>query len=209
MLLCMWETHIARHCLHRPTEFFYGKNQKVTPKANPTSIPMRTHQSSKPMVKPQKKTQNHPTAKNTKPTQQNQSGHVNLKNPNRLAKGNHVIGFPSKDFSSMEKCIAFNVMSIRKNSYCLVITNDYSRFTWVLFHAKKDETRDPEKTPYAWTMVSRQYSAARTPQQTKLLKEGTERLSRLHGPWCLSQSYQSSSGLKLLTNLALFKTEHY
>ncbi|KAL8223244.1 hypothetical protein R6Q57_020643 [Mikania cordata] len=25
--------HIARHCLHIPTEFFYEKNQKVTPKA--------------------------------------------------------------------------------------------------------------------------------------------------------------------------------
>ncbi|KAL8225885.1 hypothetical protein R6Q57_018442 [Mikania cordata] len=24
--------HIARHCLHRPTEFFYGRNEKVTPK---------------------------------------------------------------------------------------------------------------------------------------------------------------------------------
>ncbi|KAL8211270.1 hypothetical protein R6Q57_005707 [Mikania cordata] len=44
--------HITRHCLYRPTEFFYGKNQKVTPKAKPTSRPLRTDQSSKPRVKP-------------------------------------------------------------------------------------------------------------------------------------------------------------
>ncbi|KAD3067019.1 hypothetical protein E3N88_34899 [Mikania micrantha] len=100
-------------------------------------------------------------------------GHVNLKNLNRLAKGDHVIGLPSKDFSTIEKCIAcakgkqhkrphkpklftsissvlqllhmdlfgpVNVMSIGKKSYCLVVTDDYSRFTWVFFLAKKDET---------------------------------------------------------------------
>ncbi|KAL8224188.1 hypothetical protein R6Q57_019663 [Mikania cordata] len=66
--------HIARHCLHWPTEFFYGKNQKVTPKAKPASKPMRTDQSSKPKVKPQKMTQNHPTAKRDKPIKRTQSG---------------------------------------------------------------------------------------------------------------------------------------
>ncbi|KAL8218062.1 hypothetical protein R6Q57_021435, partial [Mikania cordata] len=40
--------HIVRHSLHRPTELFYGKNQKVTPKDKPASRPMRTDQSSKP-----------------------------------------------------------------------------------------------------------------------------------------------------------------
>ncbi|KAL8228375.1 hypothetical protein R6Q57_015959 [Mikania cordata] len=44
--------HIARHFLHRPTEFFYGKNQKVKPKAKPVTKPMRTEQSCKPRVKP-------------------------------------------------------------------------------------------------------------------------------------------------------------
>ncbi|KAD4180306.1 hypothetical protein E3N88_28897 [Mikania micrantha] len=116
-------------------------------------------------------------------------GHVNLKNLNRLAKGDHVIGLPSKDFSTIEKCIAcakgkqhkrphkpklfnsissvlqllhmdlfgpINVMSIGKKSYCLVVTDDYSRFTWVFFLAKKDEA--PE-------ILKKQYSAARTPQQ--------------------------------------------
>ncbi|KAL8214151.1 hypothetical protein R6Q57_003600 [Mikania cordata] len=46
--------HIARNCLHRPTEFFYGNNQKVTPKAKPTKPSMRTDQSSKPRMTPQK-----------------------------------------------------------------------------------------------------------------------------------------------------------
>src|SRR5581483_2432195 len=33
-----------------------------------------------------------------------------------------------------------NVMSIGKKSYCLVIIDDYSRFTWVYFLRTKDET---------------------------------------------------------------------
>nr|GFA58079.1 hypothetical protein [Tanacetum cinerariifolium] len=32
------------------------------------------------------------------------------------------------------------VKSLNKKSYCLVVTNDYSRFTWVFFLANKDET---------------------------------------------------------------------
>ncbi|KAL8204427.1 hypothetical protein R6Q57_010050 [Mikania cordata] len=46
--VCGRPGHIARNCLHRPTEFFYGKNQKVTPKAKPSIKSMRTDQSSKP-----------------------------------------------------------------------------------------------------------------------------------------------------------------
>ncbi|KAL8211319.1 hypothetical protein R6Q57_005756 [Mikania cordata] len=45
---------MARHHLHRTTEFFYGKNQKVKPKAILVTRPMRTDQSSKPRAKPQK-----------------------------------------------------------------------------------------------------------------------------------------------------------
>ena len=33
-------------------------------------------------------------------------------------------------------------MSIGKKSYCLVVTDDYSRFTWVFFLGSKDETTD-------------------------------------------------------------------
>ncbi|KAI3798902.1 hypothetical protein L1987_34186 [Smallanthus sonchifolius] len=35
-----------------------------------------------------------------------------------------------------------SVMSLRKKSYCLVITDDYSRFSWVFFLGKKSETAD-------------------------------------------------------------------
>ncbi|KAJ9538252.1 hypothetical protein OSB04_030985 [Centaurea solstitialis] len=49
-----------------------------------------------------------------------------------------------------------NVMSIGKKSYCLIIVDDYSRFTWVFFLRTKDETKKG---------IERQYSAPRTPQQ--------------------------------------------
>ncbi|GKE36778.1 putative ribonuclease H-like domain-containing protein [Tanacetum coccineum] len=39
-----------------------------------------------------------------------------------------------------------SVRSINHASYCLVITDDYSRFCWVFFLAKKDETSDILKT---------------------------------------------------------------
>nr|GEU50728.1 putative ribonuclease H-like domain-containing protein [Tanacetum cinerariifolium] len=38
------------------------------------------------------------------------------------------------------------VKSLNKKSYCLVITDDYSRFTWVFFLASKDETSPIIKT---------------------------------------------------------------
>nr|GEV19512.1 hypothetical protein [Tanacetum cinerariifolium] len=38
------------------------------------------------------------------------------------------------------------VKSLNKKSYCVVITNDYSRFTWVFFLATKDETSPILKT---------------------------------------------------------------
>nr|GEU50180.1 ribonuclease H-like domain-containing protein [Tanacetum cinerariifolium] len=38
------------------------------------------------------------------------------------------------------------VKSLNKKSYCLVVTNDYSRFTWVFFLATKDETGPILKT---------------------------------------------------------------
>nr|GEY14995.1 putative ribonuclease H-like domain-containing protein [Tanacetum cinerariifolium] len=38
------------------------------------------------------------------------------------------------------------VKSLNKKSYCLVVTNDYSRFTWVFFWATKDETSSILKT---------------------------------------------------------------
>nr|GEU47170.1 ribonuclease H-like domain-containing protein [Tanacetum cinerariifolium] len=38
------------------------------------------------------------------------------------------------------------VKSLNKKSYCLVVTDDYNRFTWVFFLATKDETRPILKT---------------------------------------------------------------
>nr|GEU94607.1 hypothetical protein [Tanacetum cinerariifolium] len=38
------------------------------------------------------------------------------------------------------------VKSLNKKSYCLVVTDDYSRFTWVFFLATKDETSPIHKT---------------------------------------------------------------
>nr|GEV36858.1 putative ribonuclease H-like domain-containing protein [Tanacetum cinerariifolium] len=38
------------------------------------------------------------------------------------------------------------VKSLNKKSYCLVVTDDYSRFTWVFFLANKDETSPILKT---------------------------------------------------------------
>ncbi|GKA58414.1 putative ribonuclease H-like domain-containing protein [Tanacetum coccineum] len=39
------------------------------------------------------------------------------------------------------------VKSLKKKMYCLVVTDDYSRFTWVFFLATKDETSGILKTP--------------------------------------------------------------
>ncbi|KAJ9551036.1 hypothetical protein OSB04_015081 [Centaurea solstitialis] len=47
-----------------------------------------------------------------------------------------------------------NVMSIGKKSYCLVIVDDYSRFTWVYFLRTKDETSGLIK-PFVTTMENK------------------------------------------------------
>ncbi|GKF11552.1 putative ribonuclease H-like domain-containing protein [Tanacetum coccineum] len=39
-----------------------------------------------------------------------------------------------------------NVKSLMKKSYCLVVTDDFSRFSWVIFLATKDETSGILKT---------------------------------------------------------------
>nr|GEU93273.1 hypothetical protein [Tanacetum cinerariifolium] len=64
------------------------------------------------------------------------------------------------------------VKSLNKKSYCLVVTDDYSRFTWVFFLATKDETSPILKTFI--TGIKREFSVARTPQQNRI----TERKNR-------------------------------
>ncbi|GJT43042.1 putative ribonuclease H-like domain-containing protein [Tanacetum coccineum] len=70
-------------------------------------------------------------------------GHVNFKNINKLVKGNLVRGLPSKTFKLDHSCLACRkVESINKKKYCLVVTDDCSKFSWVFFLTYKDETYD-------------------------------------------------------------------
>ncbi|GJV01082.1 putative ribonuclease H-like domain-containing protein [Tanacetum coccineum] len=66
------------------------------------------------------------------------------------------------------------VKSLMKKMYCLVVTDDYSRFTWVFFLATKDETSGILKSfitgienlvDHKVKGILRQFSVARTPQQ--------------------------------------------
>nr|GEY55993.1 hypothetical protein [Tanacetum cinerariifolium] len=66
------------------------------------------------------------------------------------------------------------VKSLNKKSYCLIITDDYSRFTWVFFLASKDETTPIIKTFLTGIEnklslkvkgIKREFSVPRTPQQ--------------------------------------------
>ncbi|KAI3827049.1 hypothetical protein L1987_01111 [Smallanthus sonchifolius] len=63
-----------------------------------------------------------------------------------------------------------NVMSMGKNSYCLVITYDYTRFSWVYFLRTKDETAEILKSFILRVVKQSNHkvktiSAPRTPQQ--------------------------------------------
>nr|GEZ84813.1 putative ribonuclease H-like domain-containing protein [Tanacetum cinerariifolium] len=60
------------------------------------------------------------------------------------------------------------VKSLSKKSYCLVITDDYSRFSWVFFLASKDETPSVFKTFIIGLenlLSLKGFSVPRTPQQ--------------------------------------------
>ncbi|GJQ98724.1 putative ribonuclease H-like domain-containing protein [Tanacetum coccineum] len=60
------------------------------------------------------------------------------------------------------------VKSLMKKMYCLVVTDDYSRFTWVFFLATKDDTSGILKSLITWieNLVDHKVkSIARTPQQ--------------------------------------------
>nr|GEY72107.1 uncharacterized mitochondrial protein AtMg00810-like [Tanacetum cinerariifolium] len=71
------------------------------------------------------------------------------------------------------------VKSLNKKSYCLVVTDDYSRFTWVFFFATKDETSPILKTfitalenqlSLKVKGIKREFSVPRTPQQNGIAK---------------------------------------
>ncbi|GJW87621.1 putative ribonuclease H-like domain-containing protein [Tanacetum coccineum] len=68
-------------------------------------------------------------------------GHLNFKTLNKLVKGNLVRGLPSKLFEIIKPVLLVKKESnIELHMYCLDVTDDYSRFSWVFFLATKDET---------------------------------------------------------------------
>ncbi|GKB23266.1 putative ribonuclease H-like domain-containing protein, partial [Tanacetum coccineum] len=79
-------------------------------------------------------------------------GHINFKTMNKLVRGNLVRGLASKLFENDHTCVACQKGKKHKAScktnltYCLVVTDDYSRFSWVFFLATKDETSEILKT---------------------------------------------------------------
>nr|GEW07740.1 hypothetical protein [Tanacetum cinerariifolium] len=72
-------------------------------------------------------------------------GHLNFKTMNKAVKRNLVRDLPSKLFENDQTCVACkgkagHSLFLMKKMYCLVVIDDYSRFTWVFFLATKDET---------------------------------------------------------------------
>ncbi|GJT99685.1 putative ribonuclease H-like domain-containing protein [Tanacetum coccineum] len=64
-------------------------------------------------------------------------GHINFKNINKLVKDNLVRGLPTKRFENDQTCVA---CLKGKQHRASLVTDDYSRFTWVFFLTTKDET---------------------------------------------------------------------
>ncbi|GJW99330.1 putative ribonuclease H-like domain-containing protein [Tanacetum coccineum] len=73
-------------------------------------------------------------------------GHINFKTMNKMVKGNLIRGLPLKLFENDQTCVACQKGKQHRASYkskvmyCLVVIDDYSRFSWVFFLATKDET---------------------------------------------------------------------
>ncbi|GJS61348.1 JmjC domain-containing protein [Tanacetum coccineum] len=79
--------------------------------------------------------------------------HVNFKNMNKLAKNGLVNGIPSKLFTNDHKCVASTIgkqtpgflqEALITSTTSLVVTDDFSRFTWVSFWGRKDKHRGLE-----------------------------------------------------------------
>jgi hypothetical protein len=92
--------------------------------------------------------------------------HVGMKNLHKLLKGEHIVGLTNVHFEKDRVCSAWhphkNIMttdrplellhmdlfgpiayiSISGSKYCLVIVDDYSRFTWVFFLLEKSQTQE-------------------------------------------------------------------
>ncbi|GJV59908.1 putative ribonuclease H-like domain-containing protein [Tanacetum coccineum] len=91
-------------------------------------------------------------------------GHINFKTMNKLVRGNLV---------------RVSMKSINKKSYCLVVTDDFSRFSWVFFLATKDET--PEILKNFITGIENQ-----TDHKVKTIRcdNGTEFKNRIMNEFC-------------------------
>nr|GFA72845.1 hypothetical protein [Tanacetum cinerariifolium] len=119
------------------------------------------------------------------------------------------------------------VKSLSKKSYCLVVTDDYSRFSWVFFLATKDETTSVLK-PFIVGLenllslkgIKREFSVPRTPQQNgiaerknRTLIEATRTLladSLLHIPfWVEAVNAACSSPAWLFDIDSLSQTINY
>ncbi|GJS30988.1 ribonuclease H-like domain-containing protein [Tanacetum coccineum] len=66
-------------------------------------------------------------------------GHINFKNINKLVKENLVRDLPLKRFENDQTCVA---CLKGKQHRASLVTDDYSRFSWVFFLSTKDETTE-------------------------------------------------------------------
>nr|GEU47616.1 hypothetical protein [Tanacetum cinerariifolium] len=115
-------------------------------------------------------------------------GHLNFKTMNKLVKENLVRGLPSKHFENVELCCLSEEKTTQslfliKEMYFLVVTDDYSRFTWVFFLSTKDETSGILKSFITRIEnlvdhkgILRQNSVARSPQQNKVAERRNKTL---------------------------------
>jgi transposase InsO family protein len=92
--------------------------------------------------------------------------HVGMKNLHKLLKGEHILGLTNVNFEKDRSCSACQAgkqvgahhphknmnlfgliayISIGESKYCLVIMDDYSRFTWVFFLQEKSQTQETLK----------------------------------------------------------------
>ncbi|GKA41341.1 retrovirus-related pol polyprotein from transposon TNT 1-94 [Tanacetum coccineum] len=79
------------------------------------------------------------------------------------------------------------VSSLMNKKYCLVVTDDYSRFTWVFFLVTKDETSGILKIFitefYEEKGIKKEFSAARTSQQNDVAERRNRTLIEAANLW--------------------------
>nr|GEZ75207.1 putative ribonuclease H-like domain-containing protein [Tanacetum cinerariifolium] len=106
------------------------------------------------------------------------------------------------------------VKILNKKSYFLVITNDYSRFTWVFFLATKDETSPILKTlitglenQLCLTVkgIKREFSVPRTPQQNGITERKNKTFIKAARTMLADSLLPIPFGLRQLTLLAMSK----